>query len=81
MAITLRRPQAFTTVNEDQEDFDVLYDERRIGRVYLRSTNDKTAPWCWTLSSAVRPQPTSGRAPTRALAVLTLADTYKALSC
>ena len=77
MTVTLRRAQAFVSLNDPElDDFDVFHDSHRIGRVYRRSSE---AEWRWTLSLAFASPRISGRAPSRVLAVGSLADLYDAL--
>lgn len=72
MTFTLRRPEAFVELNED--DFDVLDGEHRIGRIYFRGRNE----WCWCLSASEARY--KGRAPSKLLALKIMTDTYRALS-
>lgn len=79
MSIILRPAQTFVTLgnSDDRDDFDVLDNNRRIGRVYRASTARE--PWCWSLSTAISPSGFAGRAATRVLALQMLVDTYHAV--
>jgi hypothetical protein len=77
MPLTLRRAQAFVKLNGPEvDDFDVFVDTTRIGRVFRK---DRDAPWYWSIFTSVAPRRISSYAPTRALAVRMLADTYDAV--
>jgi hypothetical protein len=79
MTITLRPAQTFVALSgaNVNDDFDVMDDGRRIGRIY-QSVGGRE-PWCWSVSRAIAPNGFSGRAVTRVLALQMLVDTYRAV--
>jgi hypothetical protein len=77
VAICLRRAQAFLRCAEDptaDDDFDVVVDGRRIGRIYFDPNS--ALPWRWVLSSVIAPD-ICGHAGTRQSAATAIHDAYR----
>jgi hypothetical protein len=76
VAICLRRAQAFwrSEGSSVEDDFDVLVDDRRIGRIYFDPKSP--LPWRWVLSSMIASD-IRGRAVTRQSAAEAICDAYR----
>jgi hypothetical protein len=76
VAICLRRAQAFwrSEGSSAEDDFDVLVNDKRIGRIYFDAKS--SLPWRWILSSVIAAD-VRGRAATRQLAAEAIRDAYR----
>lgn len=75
VAITLRRSQTFVCLGgpSAEDDFDVMDDGNRIGRIYFQLSSSQ--PWRWCLSQALV-NDKKGRTDTRALALHAFTEAY-----
>ncbi len=78
MVLTLSRAQTFLRLDDPapDDDFDILDDGKRIGRVYFQTAPSQ--PWRWSLSLALAVKQ-NGRADTRAQAIEALSRAYSEL--
>ncbi len=76
MTLTLKRAQIFTRLSDQEtdEDFDVLDDGVRVGRIYFQ--HGASEPWRWSLSQ-IFAAGVAGRSASRAEAVAAFSLAYE----
>jgi hypothetical protein len=64
------------SVGSNQEDYDVLADDKVVGRIFLAARSPRGTAWMWTLAHEDR-IPTHGYEPTREAAMAAFAKSWR----